>query len=57
MEALSLNNPKIRKIIIIILAAVLVISICGAAVHEINYYRAERTYSKAEELIDLALIT
>lgn len=52
-----MNNPKIRKIIIIILGALLVISICGAAVHEINYYRAERTYSKAEELIDLALIT
>ena len=52
-----MNNPKIRKIIIIILSAVLVISIGGVIVQEINYYRAGRAYSKAEEMVDLSSIT
>lgn len=52
-----MNSTRLKKILTILLLLFLIISICGMVIHEINYYRAQKSYLQASDIASLPSVS
>ena len=52
-----MKNSRLKKILTILLLVFLVISVCGMVIHEINYYRAQKSYMQASDIASLPTVS